>query len=70
MPRLHAEGFALVGFAVALGWAFVGSLVLGLGTVSRSPAVAWLWLAGEAVIGMVIFICLILGTSPVRGDGT
>ena len=59
----------LVGFAAAMGWAFVGSLLLGLGTGSTSPVAAWLWLAGELLIGAAVFLALLLGALPGRGDG-
>jgi hypothetical protein len=58
----------LIGFLAALGWAFAGSLLLGLGSGSASQAVAWLWLAGESLIGVAVFAALLLDAPPGRGD--
>jgi hypothetical protein len=59
----------LVGFGAAMGWAFVGSLLLGLGAGATSRITAWLWLAGELLVGTAMFAALILGAPPGRGDG-
>lgn len=52
LRRAGAEPIVLLGFLLELGWAFVGSLGLGLG-VSSSPAGplrACLWLGGAFTI--------------------
>jgi len=59
----------LLVFTGAMAWAFVGSLLLGLGTGFASEASTWLWLAGEMLIGAVISAVLILGVPPGRGGG-
>lgn len=67
--RLDAGVVFLIGFAAGMGWAFVGSLVFGLGTEAVSKLVARLWLAGEALIGVAVFAALLLGAPPSHGDG-
>ncbi|MCU0502816.1 MAG: hypothetical protein MUC89_18400 [Acetobacteraceae bacterium] len=52
---------APIGFVAGLAWAFVGSLLFGLGTEPVSPAVALLWLAGEVAIGFAMFVALVSG---------
>lgn len=66
--RLDPRLVVLVGFAAAMGWAFVGSLLLSLGAGSTSRTVAWLWLGGELLIGGTAFATLILNARPVGGD--
>lgn len=67
--RLDAGTVLLIGFMAGMGWAFVGSLALGLGTGSASRVVARLWLAGEMLIGAAAFAGLLLGAPPGNGDG-
>ena len=67
--RLDPRVAVLAGFAAAMGWAFVGSLLLRLGTGSTSRVTAWLWLAGEVLTGMAVFAALILGAPTGSGDG-
>jgi hypothetical protein len=51
LRRVGARGIVALGFVAGLGWAFVGSLWLGLGTGGAArPTAAWLWLAGEVGI--------------------
>lgn len=51
LRRVGAPAIAALGFAGAFGWAFFGSLALGLGTpAATDTATAWLWLAGEVCV--------------------
>ncbi len=52
----------------ALGWAFVGSLLLGLGTRPTAPVTAWAWLAGEVLIGALAVLRALAGHG--RQDGS
>lgn len=67
--RLDSGIVVLLGFVAAMGWALFGSLVLGLGTGSASRPAAWLWLAGEMLIGATVFLALLLGAPPGPGEG-
>ena len=66
--RIDAGFVVFVGFAAAMGWAFVGSLLFSLGTGSTSRATAMLWLAGELLIGAAVFVALLLDV-PHNRDG-
>lgn len=68
MLRADPAAVVLLGFTAAIGWAFGGSLLLGLGTGSTSRAAAWLWLGGELLIGAAVFLALTAGVPPGR-DG-
>lgn len=62
-PRLYPALIAAGGFAAGLGWAFVGSLMLGLGMRATEQGTALAWLAGEALIGAAMLAALLLGSS-------
>jgi hypothetical protein len=65
--RVGATGIAGAGFVAGLTWAFVGSLLLDLGSVPQpNPAVAWAWLGGEVLIGATTFASLLLTPSARR----
>lgn len=56
LRRVGAAAIAALGFLAGLGWAFFGSLWLGLGASGAADAAtAWLWLAGE--------LCIVSGTA-------
>lgn len=54
LPPFEAELAMEIGcLSAALAWAFAGSLLLGLGTRPVAAWIAWAWLAGEVLIGLV-----------------
>ncbi|WP_188973136.1 hypothetical protein [Neoroseomonas lacus] len=67
--RLDPGTVVLIGFMAGMGWAFIGSLGLGLGTGSENKVAAWSWLAGALLIGAAAFVALLLGAPPGNGDG-
>jgi hypothetical protein len=67
--RRDAGVVVLIGFTVGMGWAFVGSLLLGLGTGSVSKFTSWCWLAGELLIGATVFVVVLLGAPNGCRDG-
>ena len=62
--RAYPGFLVLVGFAAAMGWAFAGSLLLGLGTGPASRTAVWLWLVGEMLIGAAIVVGLTSALPP------
>lgn len=65
-----AAAIAALGFLAGLGWAFYGSLRLGLGASGAADAAtAWLWLAGEACIVSGATAAAWLAATDKKGPG-
>lgn len=71
VARIGEPAIATFGFIGGLAWAFVGSFLLGLGSVPEPrPSLAWAWLGGEVLIGAATFAGLLLAPAARRGpDG-
>jgi hypothetical protein len=65
LARLTPGAVVAAGLLGGLAWAFLGSLLLGLGVSPARPAVAWCWLAVELLIGAATFAgFLVAAPSP------
>lgn len=60
--RIPTTVIVWAGILAAFAWAFVGSLVLGLGVDQEDRAIALSWLAVEVLIGAVTLCAVLLGT--------
>lgn len=63
LGRIPTTVVMWAGILAAFAWAFVGSLVLGLGAGQEDRVIALSWLGAEVLIGAVTLCAVLLGTT-------